>query len=127
MTRSRSFALEAPRSQAHFVWMRVSGMTSMQLAAAFQRAGVVVFPGSALGDAEHVRISLKSAAATDRLLAVLPEVAGATASSTSWDLRHDHARRCASCSSSTSKVNVSPAGWRTNTATTGRSRAGWIC
>jgi histidinol-phosphate aminotransferase len=71
--------LEAPRSEAHFVWMRVSGMTSLQLAAAFQRAGVVVFPGSALGDAEHVRISLKSGLATDHLLAVLAEVAAATA------------------------------------------------
>ena len=71
--------LEAPQSEAHFVWMRVSGMTSLQLAAAFQRAGVVVFPGSALGDGEHVRISLKSGLATDRLLAVLAEIAAATA------------------------------------------------
>jgi histidinol-phosphate aminotransferase len=66
--------LEAPRSEAHFVWMRASGMSSLQLAAAFQRAGVVVFPGSVLGDAEHVRVSLKSPLATDRLLAVLPEI-----------------------------------------------------
>jgi histidinol-phosphate aminotransferase len=72
-------ALEAPCSQAHFVWMRVSGMTSMQLTATFERAGVIVFPGSALGDGEHVRISLMSAAATDRLLAVLADVVGATA------------------------------------------------
>jgi histidinol-phosphate aminotransferase len=72
-------ALDAPRSQAHFVWMRVSGMTSMQLAAALQRAGVVVFPGSVLGDAEHVRISLKSTAATDRFLSVLADTADGTA------------------------------------------------
>jgi histidinol-phosphate aminotransferase len=68
-------ALEAPQSEAHFVWMRVSGMTSMELAAAFQRAGVIVFPGSALGDPEHVRVSIKSAPATDRFLAVLSEIA----------------------------------------------------
>jgi histidinol-phosphate aminotransferase len=67
--------LEAPQSEAHFVWLRVSGLTSLELAAAFQRAGVIVFPGSMLGDAEHVRVSLKSALATDRLLAVLPEIA----------------------------------------------------
>jgi histidinol-phosphate aminotransferase len=72
-------ALEAPESHAHFVWMRTSGMTSLQLAAAFERAGVIVFPGSALGDGEHVRISLKSARATDRLLAVLAEITGTTA------------------------------------------------
>jgi histidinol-phosphate aminotransferase len=63
--------LEAPRSDAHFVWLRAAGMSSMELAAELQRAGVVVFPGSVLGDADHVRISLKSAAATDRLLEVL--------------------------------------------------------
>jgi histidinol-phosphate aminotransferase len=67
--------LEAPPSEAHFVWMRASGMSSLQLAAAFQRAGVVVFPGSVLGEADHVRVSLKSALATDRLLAVLPGIA----------------------------------------------------
>jgi len=71
--------LEAPRSDAHFVWMRVNGMTSHQLAAAFQSRGVIVFPGAALGDAEHVRVSLKSAPATDRLLSVLADVAGAHA------------------------------------------------
>ena len=51
----------------------------MQLAAAFQRAGVVVFPGSVLGDADHVRVSLKSPLATDRLLAVLPGIATSSA------------------------------------------------
>jgi histidinol-phosphate aminotransferase len=67
---------EAPASEAHFVWVRAGGMNSMQLAAAFQRAGVIVFPGSVLGDADHVRVSLKSALATDRLLAVLPGIGG---------------------------------------------------
>jgi histidinol-phosphate aminotransferase len=70
--------LEAPRSEAHFVWVRASGMTGMELAAALQRAGVVVFPGSVLGDEDHVRVTLKSAVATDRLLAVLPGIAAAS-------------------------------------------------
>jgi histidinol-phosphate aminotransferase len=69
--------LEAPRSDAHFVWIRGCGMTSQQLASALQRAGVIAFPGSALGDADHVRITLKSARATDRLVTALTEVAGA--------------------------------------------------
>jgi histidinol-phosphate aminotransferase len=68
---------EAPTSEAHFVWMRASGMSSMELAATLQRAGVVVFPGSVLGDAHHVRVSLKSALAVDRLLAVLAEIPAA--------------------------------------------------
>jgi histidinol-phosphate aminotransferase len=67
--------IEGPRSEAHFAWMRVCGMTSLELAAAFQRAGVVVFPGSMLGDSEHVRVTFKSAPATDRLLAVLSQIA----------------------------------------------------
>jgi histidinol-phosphate aminotransferase len=71
--------LEAPQSDAHFVWMRADGMTSLQLADAFQRAGVVVFPGSVLGDADHVRVSLKSTPATDRLLDVLAEIAATAA------------------------------------------------
>src|SRR4029453_10503309 len=69
----------APPSEAPFMWMGVPGMTSLQLTAAFQRAGVIVFPGSVLGDAEHVRVSLKSVPATDRLLAVLPELVDTTA------------------------------------------------
>jgi histidinol-phosphate aminotransferase len=70
---------EAPKSEAHFIWMRASGMSSMELAETLQRAGVVVFPGSVLGDAHHVRVSLKSTLAMDRLLAVLGEVPAATA------------------------------------------------
>ena len=68
-------ALDVPQSEAHFVWLRVNGMTSAELAAAFQRAGVIVFSGSVLGDAEHVRVSLKNGPATDRFLAVLAEIA----------------------------------------------------
>jgi histidinol-phosphate aminotransferase len=66
-----SLPFDAPPSQAHFVWLRARGMSGNELAAALQRGGVVVFPGSALGDADHVRVSLKSVAATDRLLSVL--------------------------------------------------------
>jgi histidinol-phosphate aminotransferase len=62
---------DAPPSQAHFVWLRARGMSGNELAAALQRAGVIVFPGSALGDADHVRVSLKSVAGTDRLLSAL--------------------------------------------------------
>jgi histidinol-phosphate aminotransferase len=67
--------LASPRSEAHFVWLRVGGMTSQELAAALQRSGVIVFPGAALGDPDHVRASLKGAHATDRFLTVLAEIA----------------------------------------------------
>jgi histidinol-phosphate aminotransferase len=68
-------ALASPRSEAHFVWLRVSGMTSEELAAAFRRAGVIVFPGAALGDPDHVRVSFKGSHATERFLTVLAEIA----------------------------------------------------
>jgi histidinol-phosphate aminotransferase len=65
---------DSPPSEAHFVWMRARGMSGIELAEALRCAGVIVFPGSALGDADHVRVSLKNAAATDRLLSVLREI-----------------------------------------------------
>lgn len=69
-----SLPFDCPASQAHFVWLRGGGMSGMELAEALRRAGVVVFPGSALGDTEHVRATLKSSAGTDRLLAVLNQI-----------------------------------------------------
>ncbi|MBE2318228.1 pyridoxal phosphate-dependent aminotransferase [Solirubrobacter sp. CPCC 204708] len=47
-----------------YVWLRAD---AAQLAA----AGVYVAPGSAWGSSEHVRVTLRDAAATDRLLAAL--------------------------------------------------------
>jgi histidinol-phosphate aminotransferase len=67
--------VEGPQSQAHFAWMRVGGMSGLELAAALQRGGVIVFPGSMLGDAEHVRATFKNAAATDRLITVMSQIA----------------------------------------------------
>jgi histidinol-phosphate aminotransferase len=69
-----SLPFDCPPSQAHFVWLQANGMTGMELAEVLQRAGVLVFPGSALGDSEHVRATLKSSAGTDRLLTVLSEL-----------------------------------------------------
>jgi histidinol-phosphate aminotransferase len=71
--------VEGPASEAHFVWMRASGMGSVEFASALQRAGILVFPGSVLGDPDHVRVSLRSAAAIDRLLTVLGEITAAPA------------------------------------------------
>lgn len=66
--------VRAAPSEANFVWLRVDGKTSIELATAFQRAGVIVFTGSGLGDPEHVRVSLKDTAATERFLTVLAEI-----------------------------------------------------
>lgn len=63
--------LDAPESQANFVWMRSSGLSGAELTARLERNGVVVAPGAPLGDDDHVRVSIRGPAATERLLAAL--------------------------------------------------------
>jgi histidinol-phosphate aminotransferase len=73
-----SLHFDCPPSQAHFVWLHAREMSGLEFAEALQRAGVVVFPGSALGDGNHVRATLTSVAGTDRLLAVLKEISASS-------------------------------------------------
>jgi histidinol-phosphate aminotransferase len=63
--------VDAPDSQANFVWLHASGLTGAQLTGALEKAGVIVAPGGPLGADDHVRASVRGAAATDRLLAAL--------------------------------------------------------
>jgi histidinol-phosphate aminotransferase len=67
--------VDAPDSQANFVWLHASGLTGAQLAGRLEQAGVLVAHGGPLGAEDHVRASIRGAAATDRLLQAL---AGAT-------------------------------------------------
>jgi histidinol-phosphate aminotransferase len=66
--------VDAPDSQANFVWLHASGLTGAQLTASLEKAGVIVAPGGPLGADDHVRASIRGAAATDRLLAALAAV-----------------------------------------------------
>jgi histidinol-phosphate aminotransferase len=63
--------VDAPESQANFVWLHASGLTGAQLAGGLERAGVIVAHGGPLGADDHVRASIRGAAATDRLLTAL--------------------------------------------------------
>jgi histidinol-phosphate aminotransferase len=63
--------VDAPDSQANFVWLHASGLTGAELAGRMERAGVIVSPGGPLGDDDHVRASIRGPAATDRLLQAL--------------------------------------------------------
>ena len=63
--------VDAPDSQANFVWLHASGLTGAQLTGALEKAGVIVAPGGPLGADDHVRASIRGAAATDRLLSAL--------------------------------------------------------
>src|SRR5919198_450787 len=63
--------VDAPESQANFIWLHATGLTGAQLAAHFQNEGVTVAPGGPLGADDHVRPAIRGAAATDRLLTAL--------------------------------------------------------
>ena len=55
-------------SQANFVWAAHPRLDGSELAARLARARVLVAAGDALGEPRHIRIGLRSSAASDRLL-----------------------------------------------------------
>jgi histidinol-phosphate aminotransferase len=63
--------VDAPESQANFIWLHAAGMNGAQLAAGLERAGVIVAPGGPLGADDHVRAAIRGGAATERLLTAL--------------------------------------------------------
>lgn len=67
--RERGF--EVSDSQANFVWAAHPTLDGGELAARLERAGVLVAAGGALGEPHHVRIGLRSAWATTRLIDAL--------------------------------------------------------
>jgi len=64
--RERGFQLS--ESQANFVWAAHPTLGGAELTARLARAGVIVAAGDPLGEPRFVRISLRSRAASDRLL-----------------------------------------------------------
>ncbi len=64
----REHGFKVADSQANFVWAAHPAIQGGELAARLARAGVLVAAGDALGQPRHVRIAVRSAAATDRLL-----------------------------------------------------------
>ena len=63
--------LQAPASQANFLWLRAEGLDGGRLAERLQRGSVIVAPGAALGDPERVRVAVQGPQAADRLLRAL--------------------------------------------------------
>ena len=61
-------------SQANFVWLAAPGMSGTQLASGLRERGVIVAPGGPLGADDHVRATIRHAAATDRLVEALQGV-----------------------------------------------------
>ncbi len=58
-------------SQANFVWLAAHGLSGVELAHRLRRQGVFVAPGGPLGADDHIRATVRDAAATDRLLRAL--------------------------------------------------------
>ena len=69
----QALPVDAPESQANFVWLRAPGLTGAELSGRLERAGVLVAPGGPLGEEHHVRIAIRGPAATSRLLSVLTQ------------------------------------------------------
>jgi histidinol-phosphate aminotransferase len=67
----RELGLDAPRSEANFLWLAAPGRDGARLADRLARAGVVVAPGGPLGDPARVRVAIHGPRATDRLLGAL--------------------------------------------------------
>jgi histidinol-phosphate aminotransferase len=67
--RERHF--EVTDSQANFLWAAHPSIDGGELVARLARAGVLVAGGDALGDSRHVRIGVRDAACSERLLGAL--------------------------------------------------------
>jgi histidinol-phosphate aminotransferase len=63
--------IDAPESEANFVWLRAAGLTGTELAARLEEKHVLVAPGGPLGADDHVRASIFNAPHTGRLLSAL--------------------------------------------------------
>jgi len=64
----RELPVEAPESQANFIWLRATTIGGGELVGRLDQARVQVAPGGPLGDDDHVRIAIGNGAATERLL-----------------------------------------------------------
>jgi histidinol-phosphate aminotransferase len=63
--------VDAPESQANFVWLRAAGLSGADLASRLEQHGVLVAPGGPLGADDHVRASIRGPAGAERLLNAL--------------------------------------------------------
>jgi histidinol-phosphate/aromatic aminotransferase/cobyric acid decarboxylase-like protein len=53
------------------VWLAAHGLSGVELAHGLRRQGVFVAPGGPLGADDHIRATVRDAAATERLLRAL--------------------------------------------------------
>ena len=70
--RERDF--DVTDSQANFLWVAHPDVDGSELATRLRQAGVLVAAGAPLGEPQHVRIALRNAPATERLLSAIDKV-----------------------------------------------------
>lgn len=75
MATLRELGFHVTDSQANFVWAAHPTLPGGELAARLARAGILVAAGDALGEPRHVRIAVRSPAATDRLASAIEKLA----------------------------------------------------
>ena len=63
--------VDAAPSQANVVWLRAPALADGELSESLRRGAVIVHPGNEWGEADHVRATLQSRPATDRLIDAL--------------------------------------------------------
>ena len=67
----RGTAFTVSPSEVHLVWLRGENMTAAQITHGLDAQRIQVASGAEWGDEEHVRVTLRDRAATERLLAAL--------------------------------------------------------
>jgi histidinol-phosphate aminotransferase len=71
--------VDAVESQANLLWLRAPGLPDGELVDRLRRSAVIVHPGSELGEPDHVRATIQSHEAGDRLLEALRAATGSGA------------------------------------------------
>ena len=67
----RELPVDVTDSQANFIWLKAQNVGGFELTERLRKEGVTVAPGGPLGADDHIRASIRHAAATDRLVDAL--------------------------------------------------------
>jgi histidinol-phosphate aminotransferase len=71
LTALAGLPLDVTDSQANFVWFRAPSLSGAELHGRLRRGGVIVASGAAVGADDHLRATVQSAPASDRLIEAL--------------------------------------------------------
>lgn len=77
LERLHELPVDVSPSEANVLWLRATGLAGSELTMRLRRHGVIVTSGIGVGDDAHVRVTVQSPAASDRLLDALTTAVGA--------------------------------------------------